>query len=107
MPLWLLNPRTIAAAALVVAVGASYWKGRADCGAIQKARLEAAAEAARQTETQAADEAYKRGLADAAREGRRNERVEDIRRRAAASPTAGDQCIDADAVERLRALRSE
>ena len=94
--------RLLAVALLIF--GWAYYRGRDDCG--DKHRRKAAQEAAEWAEKIRVSEAeaYTRGLQAATREGQNEKIVETVGREAEKEPGAGDVCLSADTIERLRDL---
>jgi uncharacterized membrane protein len=102
------NPITrylVAAAFIAATYVGTYFKGRADCrDAFERETQEAIRERA-QVEFRALQESLQKYVEDEGAARQRRDDLEEIRRDAE-SNDSGDECVSADTVERLRALRS-
>ena len=88
-----------------MAISFSYVKGRADCAVKQAGKRAEAAEAWAASVAGNLEKAYQRGAEAARADTANKDKVKEIANEASKEPGAGDECLSAATVERLRELR--
>lgn len=104
LPLLKSRRAMLAAAAIAVVFGA-YLKGRSDLEAEYSRKAAEIAQETAKREAEALAAAYERGRQASLRAAQNAEKVREIVDEARAEAGAGDECLSAATVERLRGIR--